>query len=140
MVAEPVFQAHYLSEISVVFDPQGATLEFRDAVQSFQFVPSAAVSTTKGGSKKSVWTASGNPTWVCNVKFLQDLDEQDSLVNYLLAHAGEAHLVRFTPGGAASVQATLIIAAPPIGGDVDSWLDGTISMGVRGVPVVTGAA
>lgn len=131
---EPEFEARFLDEISVIFDPEGENLEFRACVQSFQFVPASSVSTTVGGTRSSVWTAVGATTWTLQVKFLQDFDNVDSLQNYLLEHDGEAKNVRFVPSGGRAVAGLVQLVSPPIGGDIGSWLDATQTFGVKGKP------
>lgn len=133
---EPVFEARYLDEISVIFDPAGENLEFRDAVQSFLFTPSSSITTTFGGSRNSRWTASSPATWTLAVKFLQDLENADSLQNYLLEHEGEWVTVRFVPSGGVAAEGLVQLLAPPIGGDVGAWLDATQTMGVKGKPTL----
>jgi hypothetical protein len=138
-ITEPDFEARYLDQISCAFYPDAQTLdgvEFRDAVQSFQFVPSSSVATVVGGTRSAVFTASSAATWTLQVKFLQDMENADSLLNYLLAHAGEKRFVRFIPNGGKNAFATVILTAPPIGGDIGSWLDATLTMGVKGAPQV----
>lgn len=125
-----------LKEISVIIDGT----EYADSIASFQFVPSQTVQTWKGGRRDATYTDVTDATWTCNMKLAQDWDTSASLANYLLAHAGERQEATFIPTGGATVTGTLILAVPPIGGDVNAWLEGTISCGVEGAPTVTPAA
>lgn len=127
-----------LTDISVIFDAAGANTEFREAVQSFQFVPSTSIVTAKGGRPGAVFTGVAGGTWQLNMKLLQDIEKATSLVNYLNANAGKTKTVDFIPNGGAKVSATIVIAPVALGGDIDAFLDATLSMGVKGAPVVSG--
>lgn len=138
---EPTFAPKQMHNISVVIDPdQPAPLEFRKATQSFQFVPAQSVTTTTGGTPDAVFTDVSPATWTLSWKLLQDIEASGSLQNWLIAHAGEQHKIHFTPFGGRSVEATILIAAVPIGGDMNAWLDGTATCGVLGAPVYVPAA
>lgn len=134
-MAEITVNPRVLKSISVLI----ASTEYADAIASFQFVPAQTVMTWKGGKPDATFTDVTDPTWTCNIKLAQDWDTAGSLANYLIAHAGEQTPVTFIPTGGATVSGTLILAVPPIGGDINAWLEGTISCGVVGAPTITPA-
>lgn len=139
MVAtEPTFSPKQMHDISVVIDAAGANLEFRNAIQSFSFTPNSSVSTTIGGTSTAVYTDVAPATWTCLIKFLQDIEKSGSLQNYMITNAGKRKTVDFIPNGGARVSATLVLTAPPIGGDMNAWLDASITCGVIGVPTISG--
>lgn len=136
---EPTFAPKQMHNISVVIDAAGANVEFRSAIQSFSFTPSSTVSTTTGGTPNAVFTDVSPATWTCVIKFLQDIEKSGSLQNYMIANAGQRKTVDFIPTGGAKVSATLVLTAPPIGGDMNTWLDASVTCGVVGVPTISGS-
>jgi len=90
-----------------------------------------------------VFTDVTSPTWLCDMTLAQDWANAASLVNYLLTNYGTQKTCVFKPnnsGGAGAIPtftATLILAAPEIGGDIDAWATTTVQHAVVGVPVKT---
>lgn len=118
-----------------------STDDYAPAVASCKFTPSSSTQTWKGGTPDAVFTDITSPTWVCAMKIAQDWTNATSLVNYLFAHAGERVPATFVPvEGGPTVSATLILAAPEIGGDIDAWGETTVQHGVDGAPALTPAA
>lgn len=126
-----------LKDISVIFDKANNGPEFRKAVQSFQFSPTVATSSTTGGTPDAVWSDSVVTGWNCSVKFLQDAETAGSMTDYLFTNAGTVKHVDFVPYGGTGWGADVVIPAPPIGGDVAAWLADTVTMAVRGKPART---
>lgn len=126
------FEAKTLTAISCTV---GGT-EYAEAVASARFIPAQTINTWKGGTPDAVFSSSTKPTYTCAMKLGQDYETSGSLANYLMAHAGEAVSFVFRYNGGRTITATLLIAAPEIGGDIDAILDTTITHGVSGVPVL----
>lgn len=134
MTTTQPFEAELLNELSVII----GTTEYADAVASVRFTPSTSINVWKGGLPASTFTKATKATYTCAMKIGQDIDQATSLFNYLLQHAGETiQNVKFRYNSGAVVTATLVIVPPELGGDIDSWLDSTITHGVIGAPVIT---
>jgi hypothetical protein len=134
-VAAVTFVPEVISEISAVIGGN----EYAEAVASVKFTPAQSTQVWKGGTPAAVFTGMTNPTYSCAMKIGQDWNKTSSLVNYLMAHAGEHVAATFKFNSGATITATLILAAPEIGGDVDGWAETTLTHGVDGVPLVTPA-
>lgn len=126
-----------LKDISVIFDKANNGPEFRRAVQSFQFVPSVAQSSTQGGTPDAIWSDLVVTGWTAVVKFLQDAETVGAMTDYLFLNAGKVKSVDFVPYGGTGWSASCVLPAPPIGGDVGAWLADTVTMAVRGTPART---
>lgn len=114
---------------------------FESAIPSCKFTPTTSTSTWKGGTPADTFTATGSPTWVCDLKFAQDWENEDSLSLYMLNHAGEEKEIEFFPNAIGpSFTADIILVAPEIGGDIDAWGESTVSCGVQGKPEFHAAA
>lgn len=135
-VTNQEFAAKTLTSISCVINET----EFAEAVASARFTVAQQVNTWKGGSPDAVFTSMTKPVYSCVMKVGQDYEDAASLTSYLAAHAGEEVEASFRYNSGRVVQATLILAAPEIGGDIDAVMDTTITHGVVGVPVVLPAA
>lgn len=110
-------------------------------VSQVEFVPSSSTVTWKGLTPTSVFTFGTNATWTCNLGFAQDWETPNSLSQYLFANEGEELDVVFEPvNGGAGFTATLIAAPGSIGGSVDSVAVSTVTLGVKGKPVLVPAA
>lgn len=135
-MAEIAVTARVFKEFIVEFgaDDHGA------ATASCKFTPNQSVQTWKGGKPSAVFTDMGAPTWTCEMKLAQDWTGATSLVKFLLSNAGTEQAFEFTPvDGGPSFTATLVIAAPQIGGDIDAWGETTVTHGVQGAPVLVPA-
>jgi hypothetical protein len=144
MVAtESPFYTGQMHNVSVILDsPTNGGQEFRKAIQSISFQPSQTTSTVVGGTKDSVFTDISPATWTCNMKLLQDLIRSGSLVNYLIANQGLTKQIDVVPypGSPVKISANIILAVPPIMGDMNAWLDATLQHGVVGAPNITGTS
>ena len=113
-------------------------------VSTVRFVPDASVVTWKGLTPSATFSESTSPTWTCEVSYAQDWETADSFSQYLMANAGQEKDVVSRPKGTGSnlpeFTATLIIAAGPIGGDVDTVANGSVTMGVVGEPALAAQA
>lgn len=115
--------------------------DYGPAVKSIKFPHSSNISTWKGGTPDSVFTDVSSPTYTCTMDIAQDLATATSLLNYLLAHKGETVTLVWKPDAtlALTVTAQVILDAPDLGGDIDAWLESSLTHAVVGVPVLAAA-
>lgn len=114
---------------------------YENHVSAVEFVPSASIVNWKGLTPTAVHSFSTNATWVCNLSFAQDWATVDSLSRYLFENEGDEIVVVFEPvAGGPSVTATIFVTPGSIGGAVDSVAVSTVSLGVKGKPVLEPAA
>lgn len=114
---------------------------YEAAVNSVTVTPNTSTAVFKGLTPTAIYKASDAPDWTAEVQFVQDWETPGSLSNYLLAHAGETVAAEFVPDvGGASVDLSIVLAPPSIGGAVGAFSTTTVQMGVNGQPVVTPAA
>lgn len=114
-----------------------ATDSYEKHVSAVEFVPSSSTVNWKGLTPTAVFSFGTNATWVATISFAQDWATANSFSRYLYEHEGEEIEVVFEPvSGGSSVTATLIITPGSIGGAVDSVAVSTVSLGVKGKPVL----
>lgn len=123
-----------IKDVSIIFDPTGANVEFRKVLQSFQFVPQTQTSSTQGGTPDAIFTDTVLTGYQLQMKFLQDSESLGSLTDYLHQNKGTRKTVNFVPYGGTGWQATIVVPPAPIGGDFQSWISDTVTAGVIGVP------
>jgi hypothetical protein len=114
------------------------TDNFEKAIKTLKFTPSTSIQTWKGGTPASVFTDVTSPTWVCDMGLAQDWSTTGALAQYLLTNQGTTKACTFRPYGGTTgpnISATLILAPPEIGGDIDAWLETTVQHAVSGTPV-----
>lgn len=110
-------------------------------VSGVEFVPSVTTVNWKGLHPDAVHTDVSTATWVCNLSYAQDWETADSLSQYLLEHEGETVDATFEPvNGGAGFTAELVITPGSIGGQVDAVAVASVSLGVKGRPVLVPAA
>jgi hypothetical protein len=96
---------------------------------SIVFTPSSSPQIWKGLKPTSQFTAAGAATWTLDVTAAQDWDDADSFSIYLHEHEGETIAVTAEPkDGGASFAANVTIVPGAIGGAVDAFAEGTVSM------------
>lgn len=96
---------------------------------SIVFTPSPVSAVWKGLKPDAQFTAAGLATWTCDVTVAQDWDEATSFSVYLHEHEGESVAIVCEPkDGGASFDATVTIVPGAIGGAVDAFAEGTVSM------------
>lgn len=83
----------------------------------------------------------GTPSWVAALNYAQDWDTPNSLSRYLLANAGQQVTMTFRPrsGIGPSYTATVILAAGPIGGQVNAFATSSVSLEIVGTPTLVEA-
>jgi hypothetical protein len=104
----------YAAELSsVLFDSDSSTVDWH------------------GLKPSSSFTESTPPTYTATLKYAQDWTTATSFSRWLYDHNGESADVTFKPksAGLPSFTATLQIVAGPIGGDVDTFAESTVTLG-----------
>lgn len=105
--------------------------------------PTTSSQTWKGLTPSASFTDSSSPTWVCSLEYAQDWETTDSLSRYLFENQGETVTAKFQPKkgtGLPEFTVELVIVAGPIGGAIDAFAVGSVSLGVNGQPVLGVAA
>lgn len=119
------------------------TDNYEKAVSSVAFTPDFSTLQWRGLTPDAAYTDTTNATWTCTVSFAQDWSTTNSLSQYLLTNAGTQKVVVFKPKGVVTgspiFTATVIIQPGPIGGDGNTLLEGSVTLGVVGAPVKTTA-
>jgi hypothetical protein len=113
---------------------------FEMHVSQVQFDPSAQTQTWKGLTPAAVFSDQSAPTWTCTLAYAQDWSTVNTLSSYLFANQGQVKHVTFVPDvntDQASWDADLIITAGSIGGSVDAFAVGSVTLGVQGRPTPT---
>lgn len=115
-----------------------ATDGYQSHVSSATFTPgNNAPVTWKGLTPTAVFSFGQNATWTLDLELAQDFTTASALSRYLFENEGTEVGVTFEPvAGGPSVTATVIIAAGAIGGAVDAVATSTVSLGVKGKPVL----
>jgi hypothetical protein len=120
---------------------QVAADNYEAHVSTVEFVPTSSVVNWKGLKPSAVFSFGTTATWVCNLSYAQDWETASSLSQYLFENEGEEIAVTFEPvNGGAGFTATLIVAPGSIGGAVDTVGVASVSLGVKGKPVLVPAA
>jgi hypothetical protein len=125
-----------LKDVTLLID----TDNFEMHVSQVQFDPSTSIQTWKGLTPAAVFSDQSAPTWTCTLSYAQDWSTVKTLSAYLFAHQGEVKTAKFKPDlttPQAEWLASVIISAGPIGGNVDAFTVGTVTLGVQGKPVPT---
>lgn len=139
MVAAAVTAKAQKNLLLNITDPDGvSTLTYEKHVSSVNWEPTVQQQTWQGGTPDASLTDTSSPTWVANVTLVQDWDNPDSLCNFLLEHQGKSVAVTYKPDAAGefSIQATITLVPPAIGGAVGVFNESTVQMGST-VPVPT---
>jgi hypothetical protein len=134
-----------MAEIAVVpFVMGNAVLTFTTDsysahVSSAVFTPQDnAPVTWKGLTPTAVFSSGINAVWTLDLEFAQDWATTNSLSKRLLSSEGVAQTVTLQPiCGGATITATVILAPGAMGGTVDEYATATVSLGVRGKPVLS---
>ena len=126
----------YLKDATLTIAATGYEAEVSSAV----FTPSTSPVTWKGLTPTAVFTETPTATWVVDLTYAQDHDDDASLGVYLFEHEGEALECVFAPkAGGASYTATVVITPGAVGGTVDGFAEATVSLPVQGRPTRTAA-
>lgn len=138
-------QPFTLKDVDLEFDvsvlQDGSTLNnYKAHVSTVRFVPSSGSTTWKGLAPSASFTFGQKATWTCETEFAQDWETVDSLAQFLFDHEGEDIPCTFRPkAGGVGFSAVLTLAAPPIGGAIDTPATGSVTHGVKGKPQIIAA-
>lgn len=113
---------------------------YQAAVTSVVLTPSSSIQTIKGLTPTAVFSEGTTATWTCDLTYMQDWSDENSLGRYLFDNEGETVSATIEPvAGGLGFDVDLIITPGSIGGAVDAFATSTVSLGVKGkpAPVVT---
>jgi hypothetical protein len=86
--------------------------------------------TWRGLKPTSSFTQATPPTYTCTIRYAQDWDEPASFARFLYDNDGETVAATFVPrDGGPSFTANIQVISGPIGGDVDTYAESTVSLG-----------
>lgn len=115
--------------------------QYEAHVSSVVFTPSAQVTTWKGLTPPAVFSFGSNATWTLDLELAQDWADSLTLSRYLFENEGTEVDVTFEPvAGGTDVTATVIITPGAIGGTVDAVATSTVTLGVKGKPILAALA
>lgn len=110
---------------------------YKAHVSNVTFTPSSSVVTWQGLTPTATFSFGTSATWTCDLEYAQDWDTADSLSRYLFENEGEEIAVTFEPvAGGPGIAATLIVTPGAVGGAVNTVAVATVSLGVKGKPVL----
>lgn len=118
--------------------------DFRKHVSEVTFTPSAS-STSWTGLGANTHTDASTATWTCTLKYVQDWDSLKSLSRYLYTEEGKTVPIVFKPragtgaGASPSFSANIVITPGAIGGQVNSFAETSVTLGVSGKPLLVPA-
>lgn len=114
------------------------TDSYEKAVTAVVFTPSTSVITATAVSPGATYTDSTPATWTCDLTFLQDWEDPDSLARFLFDNEGVTLPITVEPkAGGTSFAATVVIVPGSVGGTVGTYAESTVSLGCLGKPVPT---
>lgn len=104
------------------------TDDYAKHVASCAFIPSGGTEVRwKGGTPDARVQHRTLSDWTCQMRVAQDFTT-DGLALYLLNNEGAKVACEFTPtAGGPTFYATLTLAAPQIGGDIDTYGEATVT-------------
>lgn len=109
---------------------------FQAEVSKVELTPSSSTSTWKGLTPAAVYTNTSAATWTAALTFAQDWDDPNSLSRFLFEHEGETFAAVFAPkAGGQAFTVNIVVTPGAIGGQVDAFSEGTVTLGVAGRPV-----
>lgn len=113
---------------------------YESHVSQVQFDPAVTQQSWQGLTPAAAFTDASSPTWACTIAYAQDWKTPNSFSSYLFAHQGQTISVELvTNPGAGTWKASLIIAPGSVGGPVNAYAVGTVTLGVSGQPTFTPA-
>jgi hypothetical protein len=115
--------------------------EYQGHVSSATFTPSSSIVNWRGLTPTSSYSFPVTATWTLDLELAQDWESADALSRYLFENEGETVSVTFEPvNGGETVTADVIITPGAIGGAVDAVAVSSVSLGVKGKPVLSAVA
>lgn len=123
MPFSPLFMKHVEFKV--------ATTDYAKELSSVLFESSSSQAEWKGLDPSSVYTESTPPTYTCSVKYAQDWDSATSFARWLYDNNGATVTATFKPkaDNLPTFTAQLQIVAGPIGGDVDTFAESSVTFG-----------
>jgi hypothetical protein len=115
--------------------------DYGQTVTNVAITPASSTVTFTGMKPGATWTESTTPTWTVALTYGQDWETTNSLSGYLFDNAGKTVLMTFKPrtGSGPSFKANVVIVPGAIGGAVNTFASGTVTLPVSG-PVTRVAA
>lgn len=111
--------------------------DFAAQVSGVTFTPTTASVSWQGLKPASSFTDQSAATWAAELAYAQDWHDADALSRFLHEHEGQSLEAVFTPKtGEETVTATIIIAPGTIGGQVNTFMTSTVTLGVSGKPAI----
>lgn len=127
----------YMKDAVLTIDGTDVAAECSEVI----FSPSSSIATWKGLKPDATHTHASTATWVANIKYGQDWDNEDSLGHLLLASEGESKAAVFRPKtGGQAFYVTIILSPGAIGGAVDGFAESSVSLGMTGKPSLVAPA
>lgn len=113
------------------------TDSYQNHVSRVYIAPNTTTVRWRGLAPAAKFAGQTDPDWTAELSFVQDWETVNSLAALLLANSGKEADLTFRPRGGTTpgYKVTAILTAPPIGGDVDAVMVGSVTLGVIGVPV-----
>lgn len=109
--------------------------DYEAALSQVVFTPRTSRQSWQGLTPAAKYTDTAVEGWDCQTTSIQDWEDEDSFVNFCLANAGQTKTVTFRPRrGGRGFAATIVIAPPSIGGQINQWATTAITHGVVGEP------
>ena len=128
IIPEPLFMTDVLLTI-------GAN-DHEWSASSVVFTPASSAVTWQGLSPRASFTAAASASWTLALTYVQDWDTPGSLSRYLHDNQGATVPMTFEPKrGGTPWTANVVITPGAIGGAVNSFAEGTVTLGVSGAPV-----
>lgn len=113
------------------------TDDYRKHVAQVEMTPSSSAITWTGLGRNS-HTAANESSWTLVLRYVQDWDTTDSLSRYLYENEGETVPVEFRPrsGVGPSFEAEMVVIPGAIGGQVNSFAETSVTLGLNGRPTL----
>lgn len=123
MAFRPLFMKDVLFQVS--------TTDYAAQLSSVLFESSSDQVDWSGLKPDSKFTESTPPTYTATLKYAQDWEEAASFSRWLYDQNGQTVAVTFKPKSASgpSFTANLSIVSGPIGGDVDTFAESSVTLG-----------
>lgn len=104
------------------------TDDYAEHTASCAFIPTGGTEVRwKGGTPGATVEHRTKSDWTCQMRVAQDFST-NGLAKYLLDNEGAKVPCGFTPiSGGPTFYATLILSAPQIGGDIDTYGEATVT-------------
>jgi len=113
------------------------TDDYAKHIASCRFIPSGGTETRwKGGTPTAKVAYRSESDWTCEMRVAQDYSAT-GLARYLLTNEGTEVDCEFTPvAGGPTFEATLVLAAAEIGGNIDGYGEATVTHTIVGKPTI----